>query len=77
MDIPDKVFMGALSTMICCGNRLTSLDISKHTALRMIGYDNMPLLTEVCVWTLSFPPPGVSVLREFSPNLVYTVICSE
>jgi hypothetical protein len=67
----------ALSTMICCGNQLTSLDISQHTALTKIGYDNMPMLTEVCVWTLPFPPAGVVVLREFSPNVTYTTSCSK
>ena len=65
-----------LSTMICCGNQLTGLNISRHAGLTMIGYDNMPMLTEVCVWTLPFPPPGVVVLREFSPNVVYTTSCS-
>jgi len=66
-----------LSTMISCGNQLTSLDISQLTALTTIGYDNMPMLTDVCVWTLPFPPAGVVVLREFSPNVAYTTSCSK
>jgi Leucine-rich repeat (LRR) protein len=66
-----------LSTMICCGNQLTHLDISQHKVLTKIGFDNMPMLTEVCVWTLPFPPSGVVVLREFSPNVVYTTHCSK
>ena len=65
----------ALVKMISCGNRLTSLDISNNTALQVIGFDNMPMLTEVCVWTLPFPPPGVTTLQEFSPNVVFTDQC--
>lgn len=66
-----------LTYMISCGNRLTSLDISMLTALTRVGYDNMHMLSEVCVWTLPFPPPGLVVLSEFSPNLVYTTSCSK
>lgn len=66
----------ALNTMISCGNQLTSLDISKHSLLTKIGFDNMPMLTEVCVWTLPFPPPGVVTLQEFSPNVVFTTSCN-
>jgi len=65
----------ALEKMISCGNRLTSLDISNNTALQIIGFDNMPMLTEVCVWTLPFPPPGVTTLQEFSPNVKFTDQC--
>ena len=67
----------SLSKMISCGNRLTRLDISMHSALRLIGVDNMPMLTEVCVWTLPFPPEGVTVLQGFSPNITYTSTCSK
>ena len=62
----------ALTKMISCGNRLPYLDISNNTGLRLIGFDNMPMLTEVCVWTLPFPPAGVTTLQEFSPNVVFT-----
>lgn len=65
----------ALIKMISCGNRLTSLDISNNTSLRIVGFDNMPMLTEVCVWTLPFPPPGVTTLQEFSPNVIFTDRC--
>jgi len=74
LDLSDNT---GLSTMISCGNQLTSLDISRHTALTKIGYDNMPMLTEVCVWTLPFPPAGVVVLMEYSPNVVHTTRCHE
>ncbi len=66
----------ALVKMISCGNQLTSLDISNNTALLKIGFDNMPMLTEVCVWTLPFPPPGVTTLQEFSPNVIFSDQCS-
>ena len=67
----------SLSKMISCGNQLTGLDISMHSALILIGVDNMPMLTEVCVWTLPFPPVGVTVLQGFSPNITYTGTCSK
>lgn len=65
-----------LTTMISCGNQLMRLDISQHSLLTKIGVDNMPMLTEVCVWTLPFPPGGIIVLQEFSPNIVFTTTCS-
>ncbi len=36
----------------------------------------MPMLTEVCVWILPFPPEGVTVLQGFSPNINFTTTCS-
>jgi Leucine-rich repeat (LRR) protein len=66
----------ALVKMISCGNRLTRLDISNNSDLQIIGFDNMPMLREVCVWTLPFPPPGVTTLQEFSPNVFFTDQCS-
>jgi len=66
----------SLVKMISCGNQLTSLDISNNTALELVGFDNMPMLTEVCVWTLPFPPPGVTTLQDFSPNVLFTDRCS-
>lgn len=72
----DLQFNTDLVKMISCGNQLTSLDISNNIALKLIGFDNMPMLTEVCVWTLPFPPPGISTLQEFSPNVAFTESCS-
>jgi hypothetical protein len=66
----------ALVKMVSCGNQLSSLDLSNNTTLQIIGIDNMPMLTEVCVWTLPFPPPGVITLQEFSPNVIFTDNCS-
>ena len=65
-----------LTLMVSCGNQLSRLDISKHTALTLIGVDNMPMLTEVCVWILPFPPEGIIVLQEYSPNIEFTTACS-
>jgi hypothetical protein len=65
-----------LNTLISCGNQLTYLDISGNRKLTKIGIDNMPTLLEVCVWTLPFPPAGVTVLSGFSPNVSYTTTCN-
>jgi hypothetical protein len=65
----------SLVKMISCGNQLTSLDISNNRNLQIVGFDNMPMLTEVCVWILPFPPPGVATLQEFSPNVTFTDQC--
>jgi Leucine-rich repeat (LRR) protein len=65
-----------LEKLITCGNQLGKLDISQHTKLTLIGVDNMPALAEVCVWTSPFPPEGVVVLHEFSPNVFFTTNCS-
>ncbi len=67
-----------------CGNNLIScLDISKNTALGSessefseIELSNMPTLTEVCVWTMPFPPSGVIVDTSSSPNVIFTTECS-
>jgi Leucine-rich repeat (LRR) protein len=65
----------ALETLISCGNRLTVLDISRNIRLKKIGIDNMPMLEEVCVWRMPFPPDGVEILSGFSPNIVFLVDC--
>ena len=64
-----------LESLFTCGNMLTTLDISTNNRLTRIGIDNMPILEEVCVWTLPFPPAGVSVIAGFSPNVVYITGC--
>lgn len=62
--------------MTSCGNQLASIGLSLNTRLRLIGIDNMPSLTEVCVWTTPFPPEGVRVLMDYSPNAFFTTQCS-
>lgn len=66
----------SLTRLITCGNQLTSLDISNNLALQTIGVDNMSTIHEVCVWTLPFPPKGVEVLMDFSPNVYFSARCS-
>lgn len=65
-----------LKRMISCGNQLKHLDVSANNQITLLGIDNMPTLTEVCVWTLPFPPEGVRVLMDFSPNVVFEVNCN-
>ena len=65
-----------LTKMVSCGNQLTTLDISMHPTLTVIGLDNMPMLTEVCVWTLPFPPEGVTVIMGLSPNINFITNCN-
>jgi len=36
----------------------------------------MPSLHKVCVWEMPFPPNGVSVISDDSPNVYYTTDCS-
>lgn len=66
-----------LVELICGDNQLTSLDISKNTKLESIGIMDMPTLNEVCVWTLPFPPEGVEVNTEGSPNVYFTTECGK
>jgi len=65
-----------LTKMVSCGNQLSRLDISMLPALTVIGVDNMPMLTEVCVWTLPFPPEDVTVIMGFSPNINFITSCN-
>lgn len=65
-----------LTKLVSCGNQLTSLDISMHPTLSLIGIDNMPMLSKVCVWTLPFPPADVTVLMGFSPNIEFITSCN-
>jgi len=67
----------ALTDMISCGNQLISLDISNNMALVKIGIDNMPTLQKVCVWTMPFPPLGIVILSDFSPNVEFTTECNK
>lgn len=66
----------ALHVMVSCGNQLSTLNLSQNTDLILIGFDNMPSMGEVCVWTLPFPPDDVRVLMEFSPNAYFTTACT-
>ncbi len=66
----------ALRKLVCYINELTSLDVSGNTRLEYLGIYYTPDLYEVCVWTLPFPPPGVTVSMNNSPNVFFTTECS-
>ena len=66
----------------CGSNQLTRLDVSNNSKLGTvyIGYlclviDYMPSLQEVCVWTMPFPPEGLNITTEGSPNVYFTTDC--
>jgi hypothetical protein len=64
--------------LLSCGNNpLTKLDISNNTALKQIVFTHNYWLTEVCVWTMPFPPDGVSVNMNHCPDLYFTTDCSK
>jgi hypothetical protein len=65
-----------LTKMVSCGNMLNRLDISMLPNLTILGVDNMPMLTEVCVRALPFPPEGVTVIMGFSPNINFITTCN-
>ncbi len=62
----------SLTKLITCGNQLIDLDVSGNTDIVILGVDNMTTIYEVCVWTTPFPPPGVIVLSDYSPNVYFT-----
>jgi hypothetical protein len=66
----------ALKELHCSGAPLTSLNISTNTALEIVDLEWMPTLYDVCVWVLPFPPAGVDVNKDGSPNVNYTTVCA-
>jgi Leucine-rich repeat (LRR) protein len=66
----------ALKELVCSGTPLTSLNISTNTALETVDLAWMTTLYDVCVWVLPFPPAGVDVNTEGSPNVNYTTDCA-
>ncbi|MBA7524899.1 hypothetical protein ES705_17044 [subsurface metagenome] len=66
-----------LRDFICSNNQLTTLDVSNNTALLSLRIGGMPSLNQVCVWTLPFPPGGVDVYTDGSPNVYFTTDCSK
>lgn len=67
----------SLTKLITCGNQLTRLDVSRNKAIVVLGVDNMATIYEVCVWTSPFPPPGLVLLSDYSPNVYFTTHCKE
>lgn len=73
----------ALEGLNCCENYLNSLDISNNTLLgvgeedwQLIYICDNPTLSEVCVWTMPFPPANVKILYQGSPNVYFTTECT-
>jgi Leucine-rich repeat (LRR) protein len=66
----------ALFSLACGGNQLTSLDVSNNTLLQVLYIEDMPTLNHVCVWSIPFPPAGINVYREGSPNVYFTNECA-
>ena len=66
---------GALKALSCGDNKIAILDLSANRSLSFIGIQNMPLLSQVCVWITPFPPFGVTVNGEGSPNVYFTTEC--
>ena len=76
----------ALTFLYCGGNQLNSLDISSNISLGSetayflnygLSINDMPSLYQVCVWTMPFPPAGLSVYKMGSPNVYFTTECSK
>lgn len=57
-------------------NILSSLNISRNTLIATLNLSDMPTLEAVCVWETPFPPEGVNVNTEGSPNVNYSTNCT-
>jgi Leucine-rich repeat (LRR) protein len=60
-----------LETLKCNNNFLRRLDISNNTMLEKLDISNMYYLKDIEVWTMPFPPNGLWVNSENSPNIFY------
>lgn len=74
--ISDITGIEAFVNLDCSSNQLTTLDISNNTALLSLRIGGMPSLNQVCIWTLPFPPYGVYVYTDGSPNVYFTTDCN-
>ena len=66
----------ALTELYCHDNQLTSLNLTNNTAINYLGLMSLPSLYKVCVWTMPFPPDGVTVATIDSPNVYFTMECN-
>ena len=76
IDSLDLLNNTALKYLRCRGNQLTHLDVSNNTSLKVLSIDEMPTLSEVCVWVLPFPPEGVDIDTTDSPNVCFETDCN-
>jgi len=77
LDILDLGNNTALNELYCSSNSLYNLDISKNTALDTLELQYMSGLYKVCVWTLPFPPPGLGLRMDESPNIYFATECGD
>jgi hypothetical protein len=61
----------------CDGNLFTNLDVTNNNAIEDLMLSSMPSLSKVCVWTMPFPPTGVTVDTTDSPNVYFTMDCGK
>ncbi len=66
----------SLGWLECNNNQLTILDVSSNPKIYTIGIREMTTLTQICVWEMPFPPEGVWVEMDGSPNVYFTTECS-
>jgi hypothetical protein len=66
-----------LISLGCAHNKLTTLDVSNNTSLCTLMIAEMTSLYKVCVWEMPFPPAGVEVYMDGSPNVYFTTDCSK
>ena len=76
IDTLDLLNNTALTFLRCRGNLLTHLDVSNNNSLIRLSIDEMPTLTEVCVWELPFPPEDVEIDTTDSPNVCFETDCN-
>lgn len=62
--------------LYCDDNQFKTLDISSLRNLRELRIQNMPQLTEVCVWIEPFPPADVEIYQNGSPNICFQTDCN-
>jgi hypothetical protein len=74
LDVSQNKFLGGL---YCGNNNLISLNISDNIHLINLSIVDMPSLNKVCVWTMPFPPSGLSLNMSGSPSVVFTNDCSQ
>jgi hypothetical protein len=64
-----------LEYLDCGFNGLTSLDVSNNTELDELYLSDMPILYEVCIREMPFPPYSVDIDTTGSPNVYFTTSC--
>jgi hypothetical protein len=66
-----------LAYIYCEDNQLNVLDVSNNSSLKGLIIKDNPLLREVCVWIMPFPPEGFRLETKGSPNVYFTTDCSK